>query len=51
LHKAVSLNEQTISLLTADRDHWKEKAHKEKMGKYKAYIIAGAAIAVKLLIP
>jgi len=51
LHKVIVLNEQTIAALQADRDHWKDKAHKEKMGKYKAYIVAAGVIALKFLIP
>jgi uncharacterized lipoprotein YajG len=51
LHKAVALNEQTISLLTTDRDKWKDEAHKQKKAKYKAYILAGSIIALKFLIP
>lgn len=51
LSRAVTLNEQTIALLQSDRDKWKDEAKKQKKGKYKAYLIAAGAIALKLLIP
>jgi peptidoglycan hydrolase CwlO-like protein len=51
LHKAVSVNEQTISLLQTDRDKWKDKAKKETRSKYKAYIVAGGLLLLKFLLP
>jgi TolA-binding protein len=51
LHKAVSLNEQTISLLQNDRDKWKDTAKKEKKAKWKAYIGLAGMIALKFLLP
>jgi TolA-binding protein len=51
LHKAVSVNEQTISLLQNDRDKWKDKAKKGKKAKYKAYIGLAGMIALKFLLP
>lgn len=51
LSRAVTLNEQTIALISSDRDKWKTEAKKQKKGKYKAYLIAAGAIALKLLIP
>jgi chromosome segregation ATPase len=51
LHKAVSLNEQTISLLQTDRDKWKDTAKKEKKAKWKAYAGIAGMIALKFLLP
>jgi len=51
LSRAVTLNEQTIALVTSDLDKWKDESKKQKKGKYKAYLIAAGAIALKLLIP
>jgi len=51
LHKAVAVNEQTISLLQTDRDKWKGKAKHETRAKYKAYLIAAGMIVLKFLLP
>jgi peptidoglycan hydrolase CwlO-like protein len=51
LHKAVTINEQTIALLQSDRDKWKDKAKKETRAKYKAWAVAAGVIALKFLLP
>jgi hypothetical protein len=51
LHKALDLNQQTIALITADRDKWRDKARHERNSKLKAYAVAAGVIALKFLLP
>lgn len=50
LERAVSLNEQTIELLKADNDKQRAKVKKANKEKWKAYAVAGVAIALKILL-
>ncbi|HEX8637362.1 MAG TPA: hypothetical protein VF692_04820 [Pyrinomonadaceae bacterium] len=49
LSRAVSINEQTISLLQADNTKQKDKAKKANKAKWKAYGVVAVDIALRLI--
>lgn len=50
LSRAVAINEDTINKLREDLDKQREKAKKATRDKWKAIVVAGGIIAVKLLL-
>jgi cell shape-determining protein MreC len=51
LSRAVSINESTIALLSADNAKQKEKAKRANRDKWKAIAVAAGVIALKFIIP
>jgi hypothetical protein len=51
LHKAIALNERTITAIEADREKWKGDAKKHKKQKYIAWAIAAGSIALRFFTP